>query len=75
MSENKPPLGVKPVWLVTEERIADLSEAITRLIASDEIHYLKISKAKDYAEEIKQFCVLAQEAPIARDWFEEVLPF
>lgn len=63
MSEKKPPLGVKPIWLVAEERIKDLSEAITRLIASDEIHYLKISQVKDYAEEIKNLCVLAEETP------------
>lgn len=75
MSDKKPPLGVKPVWLVAEERIADLSEAITRLIASNETHYLKLNKAKDYAEEIKQFCILAQEAPTTRDLFEEELPF
>lgn len=75
MSEKKPPLGVKPIWLVAEERIKDLSEAITRLIASDETHYYKLCKAKDYAEEIKQFCVLAQEAPTARDLHLEELPF
>lgn len=75
MSENKPPLGVKPAWLVAEERIADLSEAITRLITSNETHYLKFNKAKDYAEEIKLFCKLALEAPTAQDLFEEELPF
>ena len=75
MSDKKPPLGVKPIWLVAEERIKDLSEAITRLIASDETHYLKLNKTKDYAEEIKVFCKLAQEAPTAQDLFEEELPF
>lgn len=75
MNEKKPPLGVKPVWLVAEERIKDLSEAITRLITGDETHYYKFNKAKDYAEEIKQFCTLAQEAPTAQDLFEEELPF
>ena len=53
MSEKKPHLGVKPIWLVAEERIKDLSEAITRLIASDETNFLKLHKAQDYAEEIK----------------------
>ena len=75
MNEKKPPLGVKPIWLVAEERIKDLSEAITRLIASDETNFLKLHKAQDYAEEIKQFCTLAQEAPTAQDLFEEELPF
>lgn len=75
MSEKKPQLGVKPIWLVAEERIKDISEAIARLMDSNEKHYLKLKKAKDYAEEIKQFCVLAQESPTARDLFEEELPF
>ena len=75
MSDKKPPLGVKPVWLVAEERIADLSYAITRLITSNETNFLKLHKAQDYAEEIKAFCKLAQEAPTAQDLFEEELPF
>lgn len=75
MSEKKPPLGVKPIWLVAEERIADLSYAITRLITSNETNFLKLHKAQDYAEEIKQFCKLALEAPTAQDLFEEELPF
>lgn len=75
MSEKKPPLGVKPIWLVAEERINDLCEAITRLIASDETHYLKLNKAKDYAEEINLFCKMALEAPTTQDLFEEELPF
>ena len=61
MSDKKPPLGVKPTWLVAEERIKDLSEAITRLIASDETNFLKLHKAQDYAEEIKQFCLKHQQ--------------
>ena len=75
MSEKKPPLGVKPIWLVAEERIRDLSEAITRLIDSDETNFLKLHKAQDYAEEIKLVCKMALEAPTAQDLFEEELPF
>lgn len=75
MSEKKPPLGVKPIWLVAEERIKDLSEAITRLIASNETNFLKLHKAQDYAEEIKLVCKMALEAPTAQDLFEEELPF
>ncbi len=75
MNDKKPPLGVKPIWLVAEERIKDLSEAITRLIASDETNFLKLHKAQDYAEEIKLFCKMALEAPTAQDLFEEELPF
>lgn len=44
-SYDKPPLGVKPYWIVIPERIADLADAIKRLSATgdrDKIYKLSV---------------------------------
>lgn len=65
MNIVKPPLGVAPYWLVYEERMKNLSDAISRClehaalnhaIAPQAILYTQIAK---WCEELKMLALLA----------------
>lgn len=49
----KPPLGCKPYWLVADERIHELAEAIARYSINSRKY---LSSIKQWAEEISELC-------------------
>lgn len=75
MSENKPPLGVKPLWMIAEARVKELSEAITRMCVDGMQKYKNNRAVKGYAEEIIKFCDLGVWSTLSEDQDGEELPF
>lgn len=59
MSENKPPLGVKPAWMVAWERVGELVDGIRR-------HYTEpngdAAQCEKWAKEIAFQCQLIQRS-------------
>lgn len=59
MAKNeRPPLGVKPYYIVASERIEALAGAIERYAENVDTEYEKISQ---WAEEIKMQCMIAKK--------------
>ena len=54
---TKPPLGVKPAYIVAEDRIKELAEAIVRLSEEGRCHTEKIIL---WAKEIQMQCLIMQ---------------
>lgn len=57
LRESKPPLGVKPCYLVAEDRISELSDGIKRQLGSDKPNYGLVER---WANEIVDQCFVAQ---------------
>jgi len=55
---NKPPLGCKPSWLSSSERIGELSEAITRNIESP--YKKNMDYIRKWATEILYHCAIME---------------
>jgi len=53
MANEKPPLGCKPVYIVTEDRILELCSGIGRMVSSG-----NYALAKKFAKEIYLQCDL-----------------
>ena len=49
---TKPPIGAKPLWLVVEERLGDLSHAILNELESDNVD---INSIRQYVYEMESF--------------------
>ena len=58
MSNEKPPLGVKPSWMCAWQRIGDLCEAIVRQYES---HDGNAHLCKQWAREIVMQCEIIEE--------------
>lgn len=55
MEKNKPPLGVKPHWLVYQERIEDLNKSIERNAKYIRENHLTGEERKTYFRYIAQW--------------------
>lgn len=54
---KKPPLGCRPAWLISRERILELSEAIERWAKSSQ---KDVSHIREWATEIYCHCVILE---------------
>ena len=55
--EHKPPLGVIPYWVIAENRIEELANAILRYIGEKN----SVNNIKNYAKEIILYCSLIEK--------------